>query len=150
MFNRILIPLDGSKLAESVFPYAVDMAVTRKSSVELVTVFEPFQIPPHIGMVFDEDNIKEYNKSSQKSHFDYLQKIKQFFEANGIETNTTVLQGKVDETLIDYANSNEFDLIIMATHGRSGVERWIMGSVADKFIHYSVTPILLVRVLPQK
>ncbi len=148
MFSKIMVPLDGSKLAESVFPYVEDIAKTRHSSIELITVFEQFEMPPHGGMVFDEENIAEYNKRSKNHSMAYLRRIKKYFVDKGISTSTTFLEGKADESLIDYANGHDFDLIIMATHGRSGVERWIMGSVADKLIHYCYVPVLLIRVLP--
>jgi nucleotide-binding universal stress UspA family protein len=147
MFNRILVPLDGSELAECVFPYVEDIAKIRASTVELVTVFEPFEMPPHGGMVFDEEDEKEYNEYSKKKAEAYIQKIKDRFQSIGIDTITTLLVGKADESLVDYANCHEFDLIIMATHGRSGVERWIMGSIADKLVHYSTIPVLLIRAL---
>ena len=150
MFNRILVPLDGSKLAECVFPYVEDIAKIRTSMVELVTVFEPFEMPPHGGMVFDEENEKEYNECSKKNAEAYIQKIKGRFQSKGIDTESAILVGKVDKSLVDYANDHDFDLIVMATHGRSGVERWIMGSIADKLIHYSTTPVLLIRAMHQK
>ena len=150
MFNKILVPLDGSELAECVFPYVEDIAKTRSSMVEFITVFEPFQIPPHGGMVFDEEDEKEYNEFNKKKTRAYIKKIKDRFHLKGIEAKAVILVGKVDEKLVDYANGHNFDLIIMATHGRSGVERWIMGSIADKLIHYSNTPVLLIRAMHHK
>jgi nucleotide-binding universal stress UspA family protein len=61
-----------------------------------------------------------------------------------------VLEGKAAESLVDYARGNNFDLIVMATHGRSGLDRWIMGSIADRLIHYSAVPVLLIRALHQQ
>jgi len=150
MFNKIMVPLDGSDLAECVFPYVEDIAKIRSSRVEIVTVFEPFEMPSHGGMVFDEENEKEYNEYNKKKAEAYVQQIRDRFKSKGVDTESVVLVGKVDKNLVDYANDHDFDLIIMATHGRSGVERWIMGSIADKLIHYSTTPVLLIRAMHQK
>jgi nucleotide-binding universal stress UspA family protein len=150
MFNKILVPLDGSKLAECVFSYVEDIAKMRSSIVELITVYEPFEMPPHGGMVFDEEDEKEYNEYGKKKTETYIRKIKDFFQSKGIETKATLLVGKAAECLVDYAQGQGIDLIIMATHGRSGVERWIMGSIADRLVHYSTIPVLLIRAMHRK
>ena len=147
MFNSILVPLDGSKLAECVFPYVEDIAITRKSRVELVTVFEPFEMPPHGGMVLEEENFKQYNNDTKNREMNYLDGVKGYFQAKGIDTKATMLEGKAAESLVDYARGHNFDLIVMATHGRSGLDRWIMGSIADRLIHYSAVPVLLIRAM---
>ena len=64
---------------------------------------------------------------------------------HGVDANTIILEGKIADTLVDYADNNAFDLIVMATHGRSGLARWVIGSIADKIMHYSTVPVLLVR-----
>ncbi len=145
MFSKILVPLDGSDLAECVFPYVRELASRKKASVELAMVVEPYELPLHGGVVFDDKNLKELEKYSRSRARDYMLRKKKYFASKGIEVKTVVLLGKIADSLIDHVNSRSFDLIVMATHGRSGVSRWLMGSVADKLIHFSDIPVLLIR-----
>ena len=64
---------------------------------------------------------------------------------NGVELQPQVLAGKPAESLIDYAEANKIDLILIATHGRSGVSRWVRGSIADRILRASKVPVLMVR-----
>lgn len=145
MFNKILLALDGSDLAECVFPYVVDIAILRNSQVEAAFVVEHYEMPFHGGVVFDEDNLKEIERTAREGAEQYLRTVKKRLFSNGIDIKTVVLQGKIADGLVDYASSNGFDLIVMATHGRSGLARWVMGSVADKILHCSTVPVLLIR-----
>ena len=63
----------------------------------------------------------------------------------GVKVQTQVLMGKVDHGLADYATQNGVDLIILATHGRSGISRWVWGSIADRILHSACVPVLMVR-----
>jgi len=145
MFNKILVPLDGSELAECVFPYVEDIARKRDSRVEAVFVVEHYEMPFHGGVVFNEENLRAIERSAIKSAEQYMSTVKQRLLSKGIEVNTVVLEGKIADSLVDYASNNGFDLIVMATHGRSGLARWVVGSVADKILHCSTVPMLLIR-----
>ena len=150
MFNKILVPLDGSELAECVFPYVEDIAKLRNSRVEAAFVVEHYEMPFHGGVVFDEDNLKEIERSAKKGAEQYMRTVKKRLFSKGIDINTVVLEGKIADTLVDYASNNGFDLIVMATHGRSGLARWVVGSVADKILHCSTVPALLIRSASQE
>lgn len=145
MFNKILVPLDGSELAECVFPYVEDIARKRDSRVEAVFVVEHYEMPFHGGVAFNEENLRAIERSAIKSAEQYMSTVKQRLLSKGIEVNTVVLEGKIADSLVDYASNNGFDLIVMATHGRSGLARWVVGSVADKILHCSTVPMLLIR-----
>jgi len=145
MFNKILVPLDGSELAECVFPYVEDIARKRDSRVEAVFVVEHYEMPFHGGVAFNEENLRAIERSAKKSAEQYMSTVKQRLLSKGIEVNTVVLEGKIADSLVDYASNNGFDLIVMATHGRSGLARWVVGSVADKILHCSTVPMLLIR-----
>jgi len=145
MFNKILVPLDGSDLAECVFPYVEDIAKMRNLRVEAAFVVEHYEMPFHGGVVFDENNLKEIERSAKKGAEQYMKTVKKRLSSKGIDVNTVVLEGKIADSLVDYANNNGFDLIVMATHGRSGLARWVIGSVADKILHSSTLPVLLIR-----
>jgi nucleotide-binding universal stress UspA family protein len=150
MFNKILVPLDGSDLAECVFPYVVDIAKTRSSKVEAVFVVEHYEMPFHGGVIFDEENLTAIEQSAKKGAEKYMRRVQKRLFSKGIDVEATVLEGKIADTLVDYAGTNGFDLVIMATHGRSGLARWVVGSVADKVVHYSNIPVLLIRSATQE
>lgn len=145
MFNKILVSLDGSDLAECVFPYVVDIAILRNSQVEAAFVVEHYEMPSHGGVVLDDENLKEIERSAKKGAEWYMKTVKKRLLSQGIDVNTVILEGKIADSLVDYASSNGFDLIVMATHGRSGLARWVIGSVADKILHCSTIPVLLIR-----
>jgi len=75
----------------------------------------------------------------------YLKALVQGLKYNGAEVESQVKMGNVAETLIDYATAHAVDLIVIATHGRSGVSRWVWGSVADRVLRASCVPVLMVR-----
>jgi len=150
MFNKILVPLDGSELAECVFPYVEDIAKTRDSWVEAAFVVEHYEMPFRGGVVFDEKNLREIERSAKKGAEQYMRAVKKRLFSKGVDINTVVLEGKIADTLVDYASNNGFDLIVMATHGRSGLARWVVGSVADKILHCSTVPVLLIRSASQE
>ena len=145
MYKKIMIPLDGSELAECVLPHVVAFIKEFNiSDVTLVRVLEPeisysgeYTIAPEI--LAEKESV---NKSSAK---DYLNQVVKRLEHEGTALHTEVLVGRVTERLIDYAEKNDVDLVLMATHGHSGVTRWVRGSVADKILRSANVPVLMVR-----
>lgn len=149
MYNKILVPLDGSKLAECVLPHVERIAtscgteqVILVSVTERITGYRVIDDPsqPLEGRLVPEA-VGKQEKQAQK----YLGKIAKALEAKGIKVLTEVLLGKPAEEIILYAANRECDLIIMASHGRSGLSRWTHGSVADKVFRASHAPILMVK-----
>jgi nucleotide-binding universal stress UspA family protein len=145
MYRRIMVPLDGSKLAECVFPHVETIAKLSKASVELVHVIEPVKLPTRGGIALSVDDLKQIQLHSRKDAERYLRGIVSRLDNVGIKANWKLLSGKAADRLIAYIRKNNFDLIIMATHGRSGILRWFWGSVADKILYSSTIPLLLVR-----
>ncbi|RPJ64004.1 MAG: universal stress protein [Dehalococcoidia bacterium] len=145
MFNKILVPLDGSEMAECVFPYVEDIAKKRNSKVEAVFVVEHYEMPFYGSVIYDEKNLEEIEQSAIDGAEQYMGTVKSRLDSMGIDIEYAVLEGKIADTLVDHAGNNGFDLIIMATHGRSGLARWVVGSIADKVVHYSTIPVLLIR-----
>lgn len=145
MYKKILVPLDGSKLAECVLPHVEALAqASQVQEVVFVRVFEPF-LPPPSDYVVSEEEIDRINSGNQAAAEDYLQELVNRVHLDGTQKRWEVVSGRVAETLADYANKNNVDLIIIATHGRSGVSRWVWGSVADRILRSSCVPILMVR-----
>ena len=145
MYNKILVPLDGSGLAECVLPHVEAFAKGFKTSaVILVRVVEP-EIP-HSGEHGFSQELYNKRKSDRKSSAkDYLDKIVNRLKDKGAALQAEVLEGRVTESLAQYALDNDVDLILIATHGRSGVTRWVRGSVADKVLRSANVPVLMVR-----
>jgi nucleotide-binding universal stress UspA family protein len=145
MYRRILVPLDGSKLAECVLPHAEAIAKLSKASIELVHVIEPLELPTRGGIALSIDDLKQIELHTKSDAESYLYEVVERLKLAGIKAHSKLLTGKAADSLVDYIHKNKFDLLIMATHGRSGISRWIWGSVAEKILHSSSTPVLIVR-----
>jgi len=134
----MLIPLDGSNIAEKVLPYARSLARSLKIPVELMAVTEILTLTAgkahHLDSLVDAAILRNQ---------EYLEKISQTF--TGVSVNYTVEAGAPEEAIITKAALDKGTLIAMATHGRSGVKRWLLGSVAEKVLRGSSNPLLLVR-----
>ena len=145
MYKKILVPLDGSRIAECVMPHIKTIAKATNSKVELVSVVEPVEIPTRGKIALTEDDLKQINADASQEANKYLNSLANRLKRAGIEGIPVVITGKPAESLVDYANNNAIDLIIMATHGRSGITKWFWGSVAEKVLRAVDIPILLVK-----
>jgi nucleotide-binding universal stress UspA family protein len=141
MFTRILIPLDGSKTAEKVLPYARFLAGSLKLPVELLAVVDIVEMATHISA----DRARHLDtmiEDSVRNSEQYLRGVAGTFP--GANTKCTVEKGKAEQVIIETA-ADKGTLITMATHGRSGIDRWLLGSVAEKVLRGGTNPMLLVR-----
>ena len=142
MFSRMLIPLDGSKTAEKVLPYARLLAAVSHLSVELLAVVEMTDIAGDISSneaPYAEALIKEAVRNSTE----YLENLAKTFGEGKVRCN--VEQGRPEDIIIAAAAADKDTLIAMATHGRSGMSRWLLGSVTEKVLRGTVNPLLVVR-----
>ena len=146
MYKKILVPLDGSDLAECVLPHVESIAKgCGVEEVAFLRVVEPFeQICDFEGCVSQEtmNNIDVDNKASAESYLSQLTKRTKY---DGVTVKPEVITGIPAESIADYATKNAMELIIIATHGRSGISRWSWGSVADRVLRSACVPILMVR-----
>lgn len=142
MFGRMLIPLDGSKTAEDVLPYARRLAADARVAVELLGVVEMADIAEDIA-----SNQAAYAgalvREAVRNSTEYLEKLAQTFHNGKVRCN--VQQGRPEDIIIAAASADRATLIAMATHGRSGVTRWLLGSVTEKVLRGTVNPLLVVR-----
>ena len=150
MYNKIMVPLDGSDLAESVLPHLEFLTAACKArNVVLVRVVNPISlpisVPAHGEFGFTEKDRQKLEENRKKTAEEYLQKITQDIDIPETNVSHAVLEGKPENMLADYATQNEVDLIIIASHGRSGVSRWVLGSVADRIVRNSCVPVMMVR-----
>lgn len=146
MYRKIMVPVDGSQLAECVLPHVE--ALVRGSQVQevvFVRVFEPFRPPSGGEVVLSEKDIARIDAEHRAAAEKYLQELMKRVSLGGIQPRWELLRGNVAETLADYATKNKVDLIVIATHGRSGVSRWVWGSVADRILRSACVPVLMIR-----
>lgn len=145
MYKRIMVPLDGSELAECVLPHIEELCRgDQERIVHLVRVAEPFQ--PYVGdYVINSTEVERIDRENRASAGRYLEEVTKKLKCDKLMIQKKVLEGRVAEELADYARDQDIDLIIIATHGRSGVSRWVRGSVADRILHFSYVPILMIR-----
>jgi len=104
----------------------------------------PSDYPPTAPLTWEERVARETAKTKRVCGL-YLADVEKRLEDAGIRVQSVVLVGKPADEIVDYANRNPFNLIVMATHGRSGVSRWAYGSVAEKVLLGVSRPLLLVR-----
>ncbi len=151
MYERILVPLDGSKLGESALPY-VENLVSKlspevKVEVALFQVLSPVRPPPTSGgTVPDAAYTEKQTEENKKKAIDYLNKTGEVLRSKGVTVTAKVAFGDSSEEIVKAAQEINADLIAMSTHGRSGLSRWAFGSVTDKVLrHGGKVPILTVK-----
>jgi nucleotide-binding universal stress UspA family protein len=147
MYTRMLIPLDGSKTAEKVLPYARFLARILKLPVELLAVVDIVEI----GTRISPDKLLSLDKLLEnvvRNTEQYLKGVAGTFVDASVKC--TVEKGVAAEVIIEKAAAdNKETLVSMATHGRSGIKRWLLGSVAEKVLRGTTNPLLLVRALEE-
>jgi nucleotide-binding universal stress UspA family protein len=151
MFKKILVCLDGSTLAEQILPYATEQA--RRFDSELV-LFRAFSEPSAIslalpgmpGVPIDTGRVEKHLMEDEREAETYLKSLADKLQ---VETRLMVsydkMLGSAGPAIVEYCETQEIELIAIATHGRSGLGRAVLGSVADHVIRRSGMPILLVR-----
>ncbi len=146
MYQTILAPLDGSKLAECVLPHVETLVKGAQAQrVIFARVVEPFR-PPTSDYIFDDAQIKKIDSEHRAESERYLKGIVgQAKYGSGVRVETVVLTGNAADVLAEYANKNGAEIIVIATHGRSGISKWVWGGVADRILRSSCVPVLMVR-----
>jgi nucleotide-binding universal stress UspA family protein len=142
MYKKILVPLDGSELAKTALDQAEKLAKTFDAEIILFQVvpFMPIYGSPELvtPLIVDEKQKEVAEK--------YLANLTEELKKKGLKTASMVRTGQqVAVEIIDFAKESGVDLIVMCTHGRSGISRWVLGSIAHKVLTRAETPILLVR-----
>lgn len=143
-YKHILVPLDGSELAELALPDALSLARMSQAEVTLL------QVVPLIEDVIGAGTehaiyVDEQWAAHRELAVEYLNAVCEQPECEDLTIHRVVEMGSAAEMIIDYAHHHPIDLIVMATHGRSGLQRWVYGSVADKVLRGADVPTLLVR-----
>ncbi len=145
MYTRIVVPLDGSDIAEQALATAEDIARATGASVHLVRVVEfPSTSYTYVygAMIESEALVSQLDDQIHLAE-GYLAEVARPLAEHGIEVTTEVLHGIASQALI--ATMTPGDLFVIASHGRSGVARWFLGSVAEEITRHATVPVLLVR-----
>lgn len=148
MYHHILVPLDGSALAETVLPQVKDLA--RSTQQVRITLLRAVPPVPLSGMEFNGaysgamPPLHELEQHEQQAH-QYLHDLATHMRAEGFEVSPALSRLQAAEAVLAYAENHSVDLIAMATHGRSGLSRWMFGSVTQKVIQVSPVPVLVIR-----
>ncbi len=182
MYNKVIVPLDGSDLAEVVLPHVQEIAsgcsipqvwlvsvteqvsgiVSRQAAPVETAALEGHQPGPRgpmrvgstfAGVVFAEDPAVLKNAPAglgkmAQTALNYLQKIAKKMEKAGLNTQVAVLVGNPAEEIVRFATEEKADLIVMASRGKTGFNRWDMGNVADKVLRATDIPVFLVKPKP--
>lgn len=146
MYTKILVPVDGSKLAECVLPpLRWFVKVSHVNEIIFLRVIKPFKVPGGINDAIPDSERHRLESNAANDALRYLDDLGREFESPEVKVTRKVLIGKPAEAIAEYVRNSSVDLIIMATHGYSGIHRWVSGSVADEILHAARVPVLLVR-----
>jgi nucleotide-binding universal stress UspA family protein len=159
MFQKIMVPLDGSKLAECALAYAETLAQNCSATeVVLVSITERLVGRTHapearetfrgsgkagLGQAGGETTVT-FGKMTEQA-WRYLGRVEKKMKSKGIPVRSEVLMGNPAENITKFTEKEGIDLIVMSSHGRSGPSRWALGSVTDKVFRASCVPVLTVR-----
>ena len=143
LLEKIIVPLDGSKVGEAAIPCVEALAKGLDAELVLYHVVEPGRMWAAGGpdAVYD---IAEEVKQRKISALTYLNSVGNLLKERGVNVSYEADSGSAADQIIDYTNTNAIGLIAMSTHGRSGIGRWVFGSVTDKVLHAGDTPVLVV------
>ncbi len=147
MIEKILVTLDGSELAEIVVTEVEKLAAGTDVEVILLSIIPPVAARTAVDdgpSVFVDELVARANADAK----DYLSEVAEPLRRKGFKVRTDTRYGQVTEEIVDFARDSDVDLIAMCTHGRTGLERWIRGSVAEKVMRTAHVPVLLVKPTP--
>jgi nucleotide-binding universal stress UspA family protein len=144
MYKRLLVPLDGSPLAEAALSHAEGIAHQFGSEIVLLrVVVSPYAIvAPDLVLAGTDSNHQQFADQAEA----YLKGMIGKLMARNIKARSITCEGPVAEAILDRAKEDRIDMIVMSTHGRGGVSRWVYGSVADRILQAAPCPVLLIRV----
>jgi nucleotide-binding universal stress UspA family protein len=145
IYSHIVVLLDGSELAECVLPHLETFLNSPQTKVDLVRAVPPLEMHFKAALPLDKREEQEINDFALKEAQDYLEKVKSRMPFRGAIVTSQILRGNPANVIADYLKSSGADLLLMATHGHSGVSRWIWGSTAEKLLRSTSLPIFLVR-----
>jgi nucleotide-binding universal stress UspA family protein len=145
MYKRAIVPLDGSELAEQALPNATELARASNASILLVSVvgYPYLERKGLTSWALQQEALDQVVREETGRAEEYLNGVRKRLVADGFDVTVEVRRGAVDQAIL--ADPEAGDVIVMTTHGRGGVARWFLGSVAEDVVRRSTVPVLLVR-----
>ncbi len=137
MYQSILVPIDGSKLAEAILPEVEELAALLKARLHLIRVSRVNVLP---GLDPTDAQVRVIHLAQN-----YLEKLQEQLTVKNIDIELHTPYGDPAEKILEVCQRDDIDLIAMSTHGRGGIGRWLLGSIADKVMRHSEKPVLLLR-----
>ena len=143
MYSKVIVPLDGSELSERSLPYARLVAGALAIPIELVEAFDvlPTALHDRLAVAATQRMLEEVRVQTDS----YLASVRAHLVETGRQATAITLPGAPEQAIVDWADDDPDALVIMSTHGRGGIARWALGSVADKVLHLIPNPMLLIR-----
>jgi nucleotide-binding universal stress UspA family protein len=142
--RKILIPIDGSEYSVNAAKYAIRIAKDEKAQLFCINVITP-QIPYGYAAAATNGQYYEDIKDKVESWFDQVKEMAKAEDIADVKTEIFIDVKSVIGSIIDYATSKDIDLIVIGTRGRTGLKRFLMGSVANGVVQHAHCPVLLVR-----
>ena len=143
MYSKVIVPLDGSDLAEQALPYAELVAGSLSAPVELVQAYDI--LPPSLLGVRGNQVIAQLDGGARQKAEDSLGPVVRRLESQDLGAHVVAQRGPAADIIVAQAGTDPSSLVVMCTHGRGGISRWVMGSVTDKVLHTIPNPMLIVR-----
>jgi len=142
MYTKILVPLDGSALAERALPHAEEIAKGTGAELILMQVVGiPLADAPEAGPAEEEKSFEAEVDSARS----YLESIGNRLREAGLPVRSIVARGAADSEILGFAHRENVDILVMSTHGRSGISKLLMGSIAQKVMLTTKRPVMLVK-----
>ena len=147
MYTRIVVPLDGSELAERDLPHAENLARLTGSPLDLLRVvdFTRLECYGPYGLALEYAALDQIRATEQTAGEEYLATVRRDLTDRGLTATSEIRSGLVRQEIA--AATQPGDIVVMASHGRSGIPRWFLGSVAEEVVRHSAVPVMLVRAL---
>jgi nucleotide-binding universal stress UspA family protein len=142
MYDRILVPTDGSEGVERAISHAIDLAATHGASVHAVYVVNTASygtLPMETSWEGISDMLRDEGEAA-------VDRVRDIASGAGVDVEGSLIDGTPSKEIVRYAERNDCDLIVMGTHGRGGIDRLLLGSVAERVVRSSDVPVLTVRV----
>lgn len=146
MYRKMLVPLDTSEYAECVLSHVKDIAVSRcVPEVVLLTVAE-LGYKQYVEYL-DDAVVRQADKRAHEKALAYLEKTRQTLGLTGSKVTTVVRTGQPAEAILSYIQDQGVDIVVMSSQGKSGVSKWLLGSVAERVVRNSPVPVFIVPAL---
>ncbi|KAB1196574.1 MULTISPECIES: universal stress protein [Haloferax] len=141
MYSHILFPTDGSECADAALRHALDQAERHDATIHALYVADVREVG-HAAPAVSATRVREALYDSGE---EALKRVADKAHDAGIDIETTVAEGTPESEILEFADRDDIDLVVMGTHGRSGLDRYLIGSVAERVVRSSPVPVLTVR-----